>query len=327
MKRHTVTRLLNRQRGLSLIELMISLVVGLILLGGLIQIYLSSKQSYNAQEQLARMQESGRLGMEFMTRDLRRAGYWGGNVDTLTIAGNPGPEDPAHTCDLGAPNDWGRMTRWRISGLNDTNAGYVDCVTGYLRGDVLTTRYASFETVDPASSPAGLFYRSTMFTGRVMTGTLAGHDDNLIPPDPAFAEQHLVPVVRQLVAHSYYVGASGRTCGADNIPSLFRVRLNASGVPIAEEIASGIEQFQVRYLLGTEYRDANELVATDWPQVSAVRIWMLVRAECREPDLQNDTTYAMGDLDAVAPYVPPDGPNFRRQLYVSTIMLRNTAVR
>ena len=71
--------------------MMVALAVSMLLLGGLIQVYLSSKQSYNAQERLARMQESGRFAMDLIVRDLRRAGYWGGNADVAANGGLPGP--------------------------------------------------------------------------------------------------------------------------------------------------------------------------------------------------------------------------------------------
>ena len=313
------------QLGLSLIELMIALVVGLLLLGGLIQIYLSNKQSYNAQEQLARMQESGRFSMDIITRDLRRAGFWGGNVDILANGGNPGPAPPQHSCTI--DDRWGRMIGWRVSGLNNTNAGYATCTTNYIPGtDLLTIRYAGPETISGALAANGLFLRSTMFLGRVMTGALAAEPENQAPPDPTFAPGHLAPVVRSLVSHGYYIGNSARTCpGGEVIPALRRIRLDAqTGTPVSEEIASGVEQLQVRYLLDDTYLDADAIPLDQWRFVRAVRVWLLVRGDCPEQGLVNDTNYVMGDL-ATWPTDAPD--NFRRQLYVSTVMLRNTAVR
>lgn len=315
----------HRQLGLSLIELMIAVVVGLLLLGGLIQIYLSSKQSYNAQEQLARMQEGGRYAMDLITRDLRRTGYWGGNVDLTTVTGAPGPAVPDNTCNDGR---WGRMVNWRVFGLNQNQApGAYTCATGHIAGtDILTVRYADSDTIADAAIPSdnGLFLRTTMFRSRVMTGTQKDAPDNDIPPaDPAFTPQHLLPVVRRLVSHAYYVGDSGLTCpGGQAIPALRRVRLDdATGLPVAENVAIGVEHLQVRFLLNDEYRDADDLTAADWPNVEAARVWMLMRGECPEQGLVNDTTYTMGDT------VLAVNDNFRRHLYVSTVMLRNTVVR
>jgi len=65
------------QRGLSLIELMIAMVIGLVLMLGVTQVFLSTRQVYSNQEAVSRIQESGRLALEFMSRDTRMAGYAG----------------------------------------------------------------------------------------------------------------------------------------------------------------------------------------------------------------------------------------------------------
>ncbi|WP_168735177.1 PilW family protein [Pseudothauera rhizosphaerae] len=65
----------STQRGLTLVELLVAMAVGLILIAGVITIFLGSKQSYRTSEALSRVQESGRFALEFMARDLRAAGY------------------------------------------------------------------------------------------------------------------------------------------------------------------------------------------------------------------------------------------------------------
>lgn len=65
------------QRGLSLIELMIAMVLGLMLLGAVLQFYLANKMSFNTQEQNGLLQESGRYALGFLARDARMAGLQG----------------------------------------------------------------------------------------------------------------------------------------------------------------------------------------------------------------------------------------------------------
>ena len=67
----------HRQAGMTLIEIMIALLIGAFLIGGILQIFTSSKQTYRMQEGLSRLQENGRFAMEFITHDIRMAGYWG----------------------------------------------------------------------------------------------------------------------------------------------------------------------------------------------------------------------------------------------------------
>ena len=70
------------QQGITLIELMIALVIGLLATGAMLKIYVDSSQLYRFNEGLARIQENGRLGLEFIRRDARMAGFWGCNHGT-----------------------------------------------------------------------------------------------------------------------------------------------------------------------------------------------------------------------------------------------------
>jgi len=73
------------QRGLSLVELMIALVLGLLLTTGVISIFISSKQSYAQQDAQAQIQENVRFALEMIARDLRMAGY-GGCAEGVNVA-------------------------------------------------------------------------------------------------------------------------------------------------------------------------------------------------------------------------------------------------
>lgn len=66
----------RQQAGMTLLELLISMSLGLLLLGGIGTIYVGSNQTYRVQEQNARIQESGRYALEVLGRSLRQAGYW-----------------------------------------------------------------------------------------------------------------------------------------------------------------------------------------------------------------------------------------------------------
>lgn len=68
---------LQNQRGLTLIELMISLALGLALTAGAISVFQQNKETYQFQEAMARLQENGRYAMNIMARDIRSSGYRG----------------------------------------------------------------------------------------------------------------------------------------------------------------------------------------------------------------------------------------------------------
>jgi len=83
---------LNKQAGVTLVEIMIAITVGLILSAGLIQIFTSSKQAYKMQDSLGLLQENGRFALNTLTRAAHMADHWGGiepeNVQAGGVAGN-----------------------------------------------------------------------------------------------------------------------------------------------------------------------------------------------------------------------------------------------
>jgi len=67
----------SRQTGLTLVELMVASVISLLLLAGVIQIFISNKTTYRVVDGISRVQENGRFGLEFLSKDVRMAGYKG----------------------------------------------------------------------------------------------------------------------------------------------------------------------------------------------------------------------------------------------------------
>ena len=76
-----------RQRGFTLVELLVSLALGLAVLVGLSSVYVAAKQSFRFQETSGRLQEDAVFALEMIARDLRMAGYAGcRGVDSATIS-------------------------------------------------------------------------------------------------------------------------------------------------------------------------------------------------------------------------------------------------
>ncbi|TVR63422.1 MAG: prepilin-type N-terminal cleavage/methylation domain-containing protein [Candidatus Competibacteraceae bacterium] len=66
---------LGQARGFSLIEILLSLVLGLIVLAGIMQVYLSNQQTTRYLRGMANVQENGRFAVDLLARNLRMAGY------------------------------------------------------------------------------------------------------------------------------------------------------------------------------------------------------------------------------------------------------------
>lgn len=67
----------KRARGFSVVEMMVAMTISLVLIAGVIQIFVGSKQSYRVTEALSRIQENGRFAVEFLGRDAREIGFFG----------------------------------------------------------------------------------------------------------------------------------------------------------------------------------------------------------------------------------------------------------
>lgn len=66
----------HNQRGFTLVELMISLLIGLFLLGGLITIVQTNRTVYGDQTQMAQLQDSERMALTLIADVVQSAGYF-----------------------------------------------------------------------------------------------------------------------------------------------------------------------------------------------------------------------------------------------------------
>ena len=100
-----------QQRGVTLIELMVAMTLGLVILGSALQVFSANKQSFRLSQALARIQEDGRFAMQSMARDIRMAGYVGCSsrqqVDVNTVATGTPPSINLATALFGFDNGTG----------------------------------------------------------------------------------------------------------------------------------------------------------------------------------------------------------------------------
>jgi type IV pilus assembly protein PilW len=308
-KSTSIQKLRRHQRGAGLIEIMVAMLLMAIMFNGLIDMFLSSRATFSATDNLSRLQENGRTAIDLLSRGLRRSGYLGGNSDIGNIRGTLGISTTATTC-ITNTNVWARMIGQGVYGLNDTKVGYACIDDTYLRGDILTLRYASPWTVETADfADTRVYLRSSLFKGRVFLG--ADEADLLNDVDEQPKAQH------QLLAYSYYVADTGRTCNGAAVPALFREAADVNNLPVAEELIEGVENIQFQYNVGDQYVDADNVA--DWDSVLSVKLWVLVRSACPETGYSDVRTYVLSDV--TPDYAPAD--NYRRHLYTTVVALRN----
>lgn len=327
-------RLPRSQQGLSLIELMVAMTIGIVLVGGAFYVYATTRNAYNTNNSYAMMQENGRFALNFMEPDIQLAGFLGQHRTASAV------ENSALNRSVvlgGIANDcadnWVIQIDRYVEGT-DGVAPNLACFPNnrYLAGtDTLTIRRAAPEPTITAQLNSGEIYirSSESSNSKIFSGTT--EPTGL----PATALNYA------LRAHVYYVsnytvGSPGTTEGSnDGIPSLRRVGLrNLGGTPtmIDEEVVPGVENFQVQYGYGPEGDSvgpntivgfvSNRNAVPAGSVVRAVRIWLLMRGEQDETGQGyiDDLEYELGDVEVTA---PTGAEGFRRLVVSKTIFIRN----
>ena len=67
----------RKSGGMSIIELMIAMAIGMFLIAGAISLFVVSKRTYSEAERTARMGENARFALQTLSADLRLGGFFG----------------------------------------------------------------------------------------------------------------------------------------------------------------------------------------------------------------------------------------------------------
>ncbi|KAF0098752.1 MAG: type IV pilus assembly protein PilW [bacterium] len=155
----------HHQAGLTLLEMLISISLGLLLVFGIGTIFVGSNQTYRVQEENARIQEAGRYALEIIGRNLRQAGYADISIDPVATktAFQGTPVNGVNTiCPLGTPvTDLltvqydGRVGEQDCQ-ANNVNAGDIVQHTFFIENNVLRCNAvrAAAAPAPPAACPA-----------------------------------------------------------------------------------------------------------------------------------------------------------------------------
>jgi type IV pilus assembly protein PilW len=65
----------SQQRGITLIELMIAIALSMTLMAAALQFMVSTRQTYELNDDISRVQENGRIALDMLVKDLQMAGY------------------------------------------------------------------------------------------------------------------------------------------------------------------------------------------------------------------------------------------------------------
>lgn len=322
-------------RGVTLVELMIAMTIGLLVTAAVGAVYIGNKQTYRTSESVARLQEEARFATIHLRNAVQQAGFFGRLDSATLINGRLGSgSDLADLAD-DCRNGWYIHVDRPVESP-DTSGGNPysgSCLDGdderntHLAGtDLLIVRRASPEAV-PDSGSAGHEVNHADNVGRVYLradvrrGELFVSDGSTIPAgyDANTVEN------RELIVEMFYV--TPNEIDDDNVPTLRRLYLSeSSGAPElrSERFARNVENFQVQFgedidADGNADRFVDPASAVPEKAVS-VRVWLLFRSEILEADYTAPETITIAGAD----YEIPDGTeHFRRLLVTQTYTLRN----
>jgi len=324
------------ENGVTLVELMISLVIGLLILAGVTSVFFASRTTYTYNETLSRIQENGRLALESLSFDIRMAGFFGcGKADLIPInvIANDPPIDKI---------DGGVAVRGHTYG--DAGAAFVD--SGLLKGiadsDVIVIRRASPNplnlvgnlstanaNIQVASNPDGFVAGDALLVTDCTVGDLfratnvsSGEGKVTLAHASAsnttnFLSKTYGPdaQVMRFEEIAFFVRQTDRkTKSGKPINGLFR-RVNGQ----VQEVVDGVEDMRAFYALDTDvtgFKAKEEVAATAWARVVAIRVHLLLSTQ--EPTLTEAQEYQFAD-DA-----KKDGADkVMRHEFTQVIALRN----
>lgn len=136
---------ISKYKGVTLVELMISLTLGIVVLGGGIQIFISGQQAYNEAQRFMRLQGDLSLTNDLISSDIRSSSAVAISGNQLTITTLP------HSV----------IYKWTTNGLEREVQGVSDVIAG----QISDLSFACVPTPNDCSDPVGVRVSVTLEGG------------------------------------------------------------------------------------------------------------------------------------------------------------------
>lgn len=275
-----------RQGGLTLVELMVAMLLGLVVIGAVVSVLLSSRQSYTTNNGLSQLQDNARIAFELMARDVRQSGSspCGNSTVNDVLNGNGwyrwvngtglyGVDDASTLAPLPAsPAPTANMPSIVTRGVGQVSTDFITAGAACTAGAPMTKAptdvgISANDLVLTCDSTQAYIYQAAAFNAGlpVATGGTPGNGSQL--GCSSFTSSAYVAPYQ---AHAWYLGAAGPGAPAGTL-SLYRAHY-AGNTLVSDEIIRGVTNLQITYLTnGTNFVSA-ATVGTAWNTVSTVRL-------------------------------------------------------
>ena len=338
------------QEGVSLIELMIAIVLGMMILAALVSVFANSSRARTEMERTSRQIENGRFAMEVISDELRLAGFYG-ELDLKALGLPATIPDPCSTNKL----DWANGMLFHVVGY-DNGTGSPPCVPATRKPgtDVLVVRRVSSCEAGVGgcgAQVAGLPYLQVSKCQTEIPTTPWILDKSgstpytlttikCLPGTPAGVRRYLVNI--------FFISTDNGSGQA--IPTLKMLSFDGTSfteIPLVE----GIEELNIEYgmnfivpgpgqpLDGTiDAYSADPTTwtspscpgctaAKNWSNVMVARISLLARNIEATPNYVDSKTYSLGYDAAGAEITVTPGDAYHRHVYTSLVRIVNAAER
>lgn len=315
------------QKGFTLIELMVSITLGLLVTAAAVQVFTSGLVSTRVHQASAEIQDSGILGLEFIARDIRMANY--GNINNLRI------DDQT---------SWGGVVLTAGGSRNVPIASIRDGLLSHSADDDVSTESNEWQGLSGVNLADNTHAASDQLTIQFIAAedTVNCEGSNVFAGDYIIQRYFLRPVSNAQLDDLVLA------CDA-NTPATVRANVNSkptvvTGLGGAGEIllprvdqlrfylgtweeseVAGVKQKRLAYYSIHEYKNKAEtlrLANQEAPRIVSVRIATLIRSIDSTNNPHVDLTMPIQILDQ---NVIPKNQTLRyaRQVYTTTAALRN----
>lgn len=360
MQKHTYL-LPRRQVGLSLVELMISLTIGLILLTGITTLIVQQSSARDELEKASREIENGRYAMQLLHDDIQLAGFYGEYTPVSGVASSV-PVDPCNVSLGNTASGWDMTPTvpvpiyGYVGGATDPTSSTTCGLTNYKPNTaILALRRTATPTAITAAAVAGTTYLQVSQCSTVATPFVFGTTalNTAGGGFPLMQKDCLTPTfIRQYMVNVYYIS----TCdicmpSSDNIPTLKMVQVGPTAAPVIIPLAEGIENIQFDYgidssnsgspgtyctqpdlpsattcLVGPPLPPSPVAPNSNWLNVMAVRVNLLARNNDATIGYHDTKTYSLSGVSGMPP-IGPFNDNYKRHAYNELVRAINPSGR
>ena len=315
--------------GVTLVELLISLLLGLLLSGGMVSAYLVAKRNVYYEEQMARMQENGRYAMRLLSRELAMAGFYGGllspsmELQAATIGGD---------C---SDADWALSVRNPLDIINDYDGQSppvslhriaftcVDTTAMVLNSDLLAIKRTAADASLLRGEPAQTLTSSDIEGWYLRLVSGGDPEWEQLPPVELRHASRAVPSLSywEAISRIIFIRAWSSKVG-DGLPSLCMETL-AGNAMTSRCLVEGVENLQLEFGVDTDDDGVPNTYTSTPTQMQlrgavSAKIYVLLRSIGALPGYRDSRTYHLGQK-----VLPPTHDAYLRRVLSTTVVLRN----